>query len=208
MRTLLLTGQDRFYDRLHALGFDSLDQLSRFLRTVAGAGIGRSVAAGAGQCLPHARQRRLARQRHAHARAPETGQRVLDAGASFIIGDMLSDRAARSVTFGLKNELATTFWSAVKTGTSKDMRDNWCVGYTDRYTVAVWVGNFDGKPMWDVSGVTGAAPVWRDVVDYLHRKQPSRAPELPRLWCASSWPSNRRWKRRAPSGSCAARRRR
>ncbi|UUZ49903.1 hypothetical protein LP420_07110 [Massilia sp. B-10] len=55
---------------------------------------------------------------------------------------MLSDRAARSVTFGLKNELATTFWSAVKTGTSKDMRDNWCVGYTDRYTVAVWVGNF------------------------------------------------------------------
>ncbi|UUZ49904.1 hypothetical protein LP420_07115 [Massilia sp. B-10] len=67
VRTLLLTGQDRFYDRLHALGFDSLDQLSRFLRTVAGAGIGRSVAAGAGQCLPHARQRRLARQRHAHA---------------------------------------------------------------------------------------------------------------------------------------------
>ena len=92
------------------------------------------------------------------------------------MGDILADRAARSVTFGLKNELATTFWSAVKTGTSKDMRDNWCVGYTDRYTVAAWVGNFDGQPMWDVSGVTGAAPVWRDVVDYLHRQQPSRAP--------------------------------
>jgi penicillin-binding protein 1C len=105
--------------------------------------------------------------------------RVLDARASFIVGDILADRAARSITFGLKNELATTFWSAVKTGTSKDMRDNWCVGYSDRYTVGVWVGNFDGASMWDVSGVSGAAPVWRDVMDYLHRGQPSRAPRPP-----------------------------
>jgi penicillin-binding protein 1C len=56
----------------------------------------------------------------------------------------------------LKNELATTFWAAVKTGTSKDMRDNWCVGYSDKYTVGVWVGNFNGQSMWDVSGVSGA----------------------------------------------------
>jgi penicillin-binding protein 1C len=104
---------------------------------------------------------------------------VLDARASFIISDILSDRAARSMTFGLKNELATTFWSAVKTGTSKDMRDNWCLGYSDRYTVGVWVGNFDGQPMWDVSGVSGAAPVWRDVMDYLHRGQANRAPKAP-----------------------------
>jgi penicillin-binding protein 1C len=57
----------------------------------------------------------------------------------------------------------------VKTGTSKDMRDNWCIGYTSRYTVGVWVGNASGAPMWDVSGVTGAAPVWQDIVRYLHR---------------------------------------
>jgi membrane carboxypeptidase/penicillin-binding protein PbpC len=62
-------------------------------------------------------------------RAQETPRRVLDARASFIVGDILSDRAARSLTFGLRNELATSFWSAVKTGTSKDMRDNWCVGF-------------------------------------------------------------------------------
>jgi penicillin-binding protein 1C len=67
----------------------------------------------------------------------------------------------------------------VKTGTSKDMRDNWCVGYSSRYTVGVWVGNFDGRPMWDVSGVSGAAPVWRDLMDYLHRDSPSRAPPAP-----------------------------
>ena len=50
------------------------------------------------------------------------------------------------------------------------MRDNWCIGYTSRYTVGVWVGNFSGAPMHDVSGVTGAAPIWRDVVHFLHRE--------------------------------------
>ncbi len=49
----------------------------------------------------------------------------------------------------------------MKTGTSKDMRDNWCIGFTDRYTVGVWVGNASGEPMHDVSGVSGAAPVWQ-----------------------------------------------
>ncbi|MBA5845283.1 hypothetical protein, partial [Escherichia coli] len=67
-------------------------------------------------------------------------------------------------TFGFDNPLATRFFSAVKTGTSKDMRDNWTVGFTSRYTVGVWVGNADGSPMWDVSGVTGASPVWSAVV--------------------------------------------
>jgi len=81
---------------------------------------------------------------------------------------MLADRASRSGTFGLENSLATRYWSAVKTGTSKDMRDNWCVGYTDRFTVAVWVGNSSGASMRDVTGITGAAPIWLDVMNYLH----------------------------------------
>ena len=59
------------------------------------------------------------------------------------------------------------------------MRDNWCVGYSTRYTVGVWVGNFDGQPMWDVSGVSGAAPVWRDLMDVLHRDMPSRQGAAP-----------------------------
>jgi len=60
------------------------------------------------------------------------------------------------------------------------MRDNWCVGFTDRYTVAAWVGNFDGSPMRDVSGVSGAAPVWLEVVNALHRQVASRAPAIPK----------------------------
>ena len=95
--------------------------------------------------------------------------RVMDAAASFIVADILSDNGARVPTFGLDNALATRYWSAVKTGTSKDMRDNWCVGFSTRYTVGVWVGNASGAPMHAVSGVTGAAPVWRTVMDALQR---------------------------------------
>ena len=89
--------------------------------------------------------------------------------AVFIVSDILADRAARVGTFGLESWLATPYWSAAKTGTSKDMRDNWCVGYSARYTVAVWVGNAAGEAMHDVSGISGAAPVWREVMDWLHR---------------------------------------
>jgi penicillin-binding protein 1C len=100
--------------------------------------------------------------------APAT-TRVMDGAASFVVADILSDNGARVPTFGLDNALATRYWSAVKTGTSKDMRDNWCVGFSARYTVGVWVGNASGAPMHAVSGVTGAAPVWRTVMDALQR---------------------------------------
>lgn len=105
--------------------------------------------------------------------------RQLDARSSFIISDILSDRTARARTFGLESALATRFWSAVKTGTSKDMRDNWAVGYSRRYTVGVWVGNASGAPMWDVSGMHGAAPVWLALMNRLHDGVPSRPPAPP-----------------------------
>ncbi|MFO1330135.1 MAG: penicillin-binding protein 1C [Rubrivivax sp.] len=112
-------------------------------------------------------------------RAPVAPRRVADAAAAWLVTDILADPNARAVTFGLHNTLRTAGFAAVKTGTSKDLRDNWCVGFTDRYTVGVWVGNAGGEPMHDVSGVSGAAPVWREVVDALHRGQPSRAPPPP-----------------------------
>jgi len=59
------------------------------------------------------------------------------------------------------------------------MRDNWCVGYSARYTVGVWVGNFSGAPMWNVSGVSGAAPVWLEIMNYLHRSSLNSVPAMP-----------------------------
>jgi penicillin-binding protein 1C len=106
-------------------------------------------------------------------------RRIYSPATAFIVSDILADRASRSTTFGLENSLATRFWSAVKTGTSKDMRDNWCVGFTDRFTVAVWVGNFSGASMHDVSGTTGAAPVWLDIMNYLYDRFGARSPVPP-----------------------------
>ncbi|HLW25201.1 MAG TPA: penicillin-binding protein 1C [Steroidobacteraceae bacterium] len=104
---------------------------------------------------------------------------LLDRDASFVVSDILSDPGARAVTFGLDNHLDTPMWTAVKTGTSEDMRDNWCIGFSRRFTVAVWVGNFEGDSMREVSGVTGAAPVWRDLMILLHASVDSRAPTPP-----------------------------
>jgi penicillin-binding protein 1C len=94
----------------------------------------------------------------------------------WLLADMLADPAARAGTFGLDSPLVTRGWAAVKTGTSKDMRDNWCVGFSDHYVVGVWVGNTSGAPMHAVSGTEGAAPVWREVLMGLHAREPSRAP--------------------------------
>ncbi|MFA1602890.1 penicillin-binding protein 1C [Alcaligenes faecalis] len=104
---------------------------------------------------------------------------VMDAGASWIVGDMLSDRQARVLTFGLDSALSTPFWSAVKTGTSKDMRDNWALGWTEHYTVGVWVGNSAGQSMQDVSGVSGAAPIWQEVISILNQRRPGRQTPMP-----------------------------
>jgi penicillin-binding protein 1C len=117
--------------------------------------------------------------RPATSNTPASARGVLSADASFVVADVLADRAARTVTFGLGNYLNTPFWSAVKTGTSKDMRDNWCIGFSRSYTVGVWVGNFEGDSMHDVSGVTGAAPIWNQVMRALHANEPSVAPEKP-----------------------------
>jgi len=105
--------------------------------------------------------------------------RALQASATHLITRILADNNARAATFGLGSTLATRGFAAVKTGTSKDMRDNWCLGYTSRYTVGVWVGNASGEPMQNVSGVTGAAPVWAQLVSHLHAGQPSHMPDAP-----------------------------
>ncbi|HSQ71359.1 MAG TPA: transglycosylase domain-containing protein, partial [Rubrivivax sp.] len=106
-----------------------------------------------------------------HAEAP---RRVFDASTAWIVADILADNSARAITFGLDSALATRGWAAVKTGTSKDLRDNWCLGFTDRYTVGVWVGNASGAPMHGVSGASGAAPVWRELGGHLPARTPSR----------------------------------
>ncbi len=109
---------------------------------------------------------------------PDT-QNVFSEASAWLVGNVLSDRQARVRTFGMDSPLETAFWSAVKTGTSKDMRDNWCMGWSSRYTVGVWVGNSEGGSMRDVSGVSGAGPIWQDVMSWLGARETMSAPLMP-----------------------------
>jgi penicillin-binding protein 1C len=180
VRTLLLVGPGPFLSRLRDLGFESLREDADYY--------GYALALGSADVtlweLANAYRSLANRGRWSPPKLrPEDAAgkpvSVMDSRAAALITDILADREARAATFGLESPLATRFWTAVKTGTSKDMRDNWCLGFSEHYTVGVWVGNFSGEPMRNVSGVSGAAPVWLDLMKLLHARRPSRPPRPP-----------------------------
>jgi len=189
VKTLVRIGPELFQQRLRRAGFESLTEsgdwygyslalgsadvsllmLANAYRTLANGGRWSPLRAtpGGGVAPLPCKQGGCAGVFEGKSRS------VFSAPAAFLVADILADRSARAGTFGLESWLATPYWSAVKTGTSKDMRDNWCAGFSRRVTVAVWVGNASGQPMHDVSGVSGAAPVWREIMDWLHRADPA-----------------------------------
>lgn len=175
-------GTQRFYNFLHELGFERLNKEANFY--------GLSLSLGAGEVsLLEMANAYSSLARHGLLDTPKSilkifetdGQdiavegveqkRVFSREAAYIITHILSDNASRIKAFGEDNPLNLPFPCAAKTGTSKDYRDNWCIGFTSNYVVAVWVGNFDGSPMQGVSGISGAAPLFRDIMIELHRDQ-------------------------------------
>jgi penicillin-binding protein 1C len=168
VRTIDMIGVEAFTGQLRSLGFEGIVEQGDYYGAALALGSAdvrlwdlvnayRTLANGG----------RYSSMRLVSGSAPELARQIYSPATAFLISDILADRASRATTFGLENALATRSWSAVKTGTSKDVRDNWCVGYTNRFTVGVWVGNFSGASMHDVTGITGAAPVWLDVMNYL-----------------------------------------
>lgn len=110
------------------------------------------------------------------------GERKLSQETSFIIQQILSDDGARSMVFGRGSKLVIKDHPevAVKTGTTNDLRDNWCIGYTRDYVVTVWVGNNDNSPMsWIASGTTGATPIWHDIMTAVLEDSPVKKPVKP-----------------------------
>ena len=91
---------------------------------------------------------------------------------AFLLTDILSDNNARAPAFGVNSVLKLTRPAAVKTGTTSSWRDNWTLGYTPDYAVGVWVGNSDNSEMEHISGVTGAGPIWHDVMERIHQNLP------------------------------------
>ena len=175
VRMAEFVGVERLLVRLRDLGFSSLARSGRHYGLGLTLGNGEvtlrelvaayATLARGGQYLPL--RAVLEARKVGGARLPlpgATARRVLSREASFLISHILSDHVARLPAFGRRTPLNPGFAAAVKTGTSKDFRDNWTVGYTPQLTVGVWVGNFDGRSMHNVSGITGAGPLWAEVM--------------------------------------------
>jgi penicillin-binding protein 1C len=196
-------GTETFYRTLRALGFDGLRRPPSYYGAGLTLGNGEVTLlelAGAYRALARAgifghEWRILETVDRSGLRgpspAPGAGVPVLSPPAVFIVTDILADADARVPAFGYGSPLSLPFPCAAKTGTSKDYRDNWTVGFTKDYTVAVWAGNFDGEPMHQVSGIAGCGPIFRDIMLLLHRdRRPGPFIEPPGLVrrdvCASS----------------------
>lgn len=180
VRTLVLVGVESLRARLFDVGYRGIVRDGEFYGyslALGSAEVSLLQQAEAYRALANGGRYGPSRLRMDAPPAPQSP--VMAPGAAFLVGDVLADAAARALTFGLDNPLALPFWAAVKTGTSKDMRDNWCVGYSTRYTVAVWVGNFEGDSMQDVSGVSGAAPAWAAIMHAAHEGAAPPAPAPP-----------------------------
>lgn len=104
---------------------------------------------------------------------------VIDPRVAFLITDILSDNEARIPSFGPASALSIGRPAAAKTGTTTDFRDNWTIGYTPNLVVGVWVGNADNTPMVEVSGISGAGPIWHEFMRHVLRGQPELSFPVP-----------------------------
>jgi len=184
VRVLEKVGVETFLERLHQLGFENLNQTPEHY------GLGLTLGSGEVSLWELARAYlTIARQGDAtplvstfsdsliqnpsHAESASKVQPQIPNSTTIwqLITNILSDNHARATAFGVDSVLNLPFPVAVKTGTSSNFRDTWTVGFTTDYTVATWVGNFNGEPMRQVSGVTGAAPLWNRIMLHLHEHQ-------------------------------------
>ncbi len=180
VRTLRTIGVDQFLQRLRVAGFESLTQTADYYGfgltlgngdvTLVEMTRGYLALANGGMLKPL----RLIEAIHTTEGAdcsgpilgPDSSRRIYNENVAFILTNILSDQVARRPAFGISFRFP--FPCAMKTGTTKDYRDNWTLGYTTDYTVGVWVGNFDGTPMHGVSGITGAGQIFSTVMMFLH----------------------------------------
>jgi penicillin-binding protein 1C len=168
-------GPPRLLQTLRRFGFESLDRDAEHYGVGLALGDGEvtllelvtayAALARGGELLPS----RLLLSRSAAGRgeqrfAEPSARRVLRADVAALVTDMLSDDGARAAGFGRDSALVLPFAVAAKTGTSKGYRDNWAVGYTREVTVGIWVGNFDGSPLRNASGITAAGPAFHDLM--------------------------------------------
>ena len=167
---------------LHAAGFESLRENADWYGLGIALGNGDVTLlelANAYRALGNGGSWTPVRWRRTSGRPGGTAHRVMSAQSAAIVLDILSDAEARVPAFGVSTPFDFGFQVAVKTGTSRHFTDNWAVAVTGRFTVAVWVGNFDGRAMEGVSGITGAGPLLHRAVLETAKRYPPGAFKSP-----------------------------
>ena len=176
VRLLQELGPPAFLEQLHTFGFDSLDEPAGHygLGLVLGDGeVTLMELVGAYAALARGGSwRPLSLLRGG---AGQEGRRVCSPEVAHLIADILSDDLARMAAFGPNTPFSFPYPVAVKTGTSAGARDVWSVGFTAQVTVGVWVGRFDGGRLPGLSGVVGAGPLFREVMELSMRGRPAQA---------------------------------
>ncbi len=175
-------GVPRVLERLHDVGFVSLEGSPEFYGPALALGDGEVTLleltnayatlarGGVWRPIVYVREVKTRVGTSAPEQPREPERRVMPRDVAMMLADILKDKDARLASFGERSVLELPFDVAAKTGTSKGFRDNWTVGFTHEVTVGVWVGNFDGSPMQDVSGITGAGPIFRAVMEAAMRR--------------------------------------
>ena len=175
VRTLDAVGVDALLDVARRFGLSTLNETERYgLALTLGGGEVRLVdltnayaALAAGGTLRDAfavSRVRDAAGRVLYERTLAVPRSVLSAQHAYLLADILADPSARVPGFGEVTPFELPFPAAAKSGTSTGFRDNWTLGFTPEVAIGVWVGNADGSPMNDVSGVDGAGPIWHDAM--------------------------------------------
>ena len=178
-------GVDTVLRLAHDLGITTLDDIGRYdLSLTLGGGEVRlldlsatyaAFASGGAQREPAAILRVEDSSGHAlYEWEQPAEEHVLSPQVAYLVTDILSDNRARMLTFGEYSPLRLSRPAAVKTGTTSDFRDNWTIGYTPDLVAGVWVGNADNRPMHQVSGVTGAGPIWHDFIEEVLKDAPGQ----------------------------------
>jgi penicillin-binding protein 1C len=178
VRTLTKIGTDPFLKRLHQYEFNSLNKDAEYY------GVGLTLGGGevtlyeltrAYLCLARMGDfiplREILKLNESNVKTLSSKKQISLPELNFLVGDILNDNFARTSEFGFNSVLNLPFHCSVKTGTSFHFCDNWTVGFTKDYTLGIWVGNFDHTPMLKVSGVSGAGPLFANIMYLLYEKK-------------------------------------
>jgi 1A family penicillin-binding protein len=183
VKTLDFVGIPAMLDTAHRLGIESLNRPDYGLSlTLGGGDVTLLEMAGAYAVFAHGGKRvppvAILRIEDAAGRIieeyqPPAGEQVISPQHAYLITDILSDNQARAGTFGANSALKLSRPAAAKTGTTDDWRDSWTLGYTPALVAGVWVGNADNTEMQNVTGASGAGPIWHNFMERALADQPA-----------------------------------